>query len=214
MRNRGYLGSWKEKTIDSRYLNPHARRACQKAIKKRLLSQAFLCGYGIAVEEHFQEGRYHFRIEEDAGAGHNIPGYFIHILCFEIRGGIHHVVVVAGYGDDSGTQGDVYVFQMLRISGAVPSFVMTADVGEKVLAAGHRFQHIGSQLRMFLVKGELPSGKIGDFGQNVVGNGEESDVVKESGIADEGDFIGRKPHVYGGGAGVVGYPHGVVVEIF
>lgn len=56
LRNRGYLGSWKEKTIDSRYLNPLARRTYQKAIKKRLLSQAFLCGYGIAVEEHFQEG--------------------------------------------------------------------------------------------------------------------------------------------------------------
>ena len=166
------------------------------------------------MEEHFQEGRYHFGVKEDAGAGHDIPGYFIHVLCFEVRGRVNHIVVVAGYGDDSGSQGDIYILQMLRISRAVPSFVVASDIREKVLTARHRFQHVGPKLRMLFIEGKFSSGKIGDLGQNVIGNGQKSDIVKETGIADQGDFIGRKSHVDGGGAGIVGDPYGVVIEFF
>ena len=103
---------------------------------------------------------------------------------------------------------------MLRISRAVPSFVVAAYIREKVLTARHRFQHVGPQFRMFFIEGKFSSGKIGDLGQNVVGNGQKSDIVKETGIADQGDFIGRKSHVDGGGAGIVGDPYGVVIEFF
>ena len=45
----------------------------------------------------------------------------------------------------------------------------------------------------------------------MVRDGKKSDVVEKPCITDEGDFIGRKTHVYRSGSRIVGHSDGMVV---
>ena len=166
----------------------------------------------IGMKEDFHEGGDDFRIEEDGGAAEDFSGDFGFRFFFEVRRREDGGVVVVGHGDDAGAQGDIYIFQMLGKSGAVPTLVVAADVGQEVLAARDGLEHVRSQLRMLFEKRQLSAREVGRFRHDLIWNAQKADVVEEPGVADEGDLIGGELHVHRCGGGVIGHADGVFIE--
>lgn len=56
---------------------------------------------------------------------------------------------------------------------------------------------LAPKVRMSFIDLDVSFGDIGVIGQHMVGYTDETDVMKQAGIADKRDFIGSKAHVNG-----------------
>ena len=102
------------------------------------------------MEQDFEEGGDDLGIEKDGGAAEDFACDFRLRLFCEIRRGIDGGIVVVCDGNDTRSERNVYVLQVLWETGSIPVLVMAADVGEKILTAGDGLEHIRTSSGCFL----------------------------------------------------------------
>ena len=107
---------------------------------------------------------------------------------------------------------DVLALQTLRISGAVPFFVMVADNGRHRVGEAHSFQDLGAHHRMNLHLFEFFPRQFAGLRNDVFGNGQLADVVQQRGRAQSFQLAFIQAHVLAHFNGVHLHPLQMVVR--
>lgn len=94
--------------------------------------------------------------------------------------GIDEFIIMIGYGNDPGAKRDVYAFEPLGITGAVPFFMVCMDNGDDMAEALDIFQHTGACLAMPFVDRHFAGAQIGRFHEDHVGHGKAAYIMQQS----------------------------------